>query len=196
MELESYSPTSTYFTRHLETDANAISTEMFFHFESLLRLPTFNGKDVIVHIYCGGDLGSQLVHLNHAISRVQNETKFKFQCSILNNIDLSKLIKSDGWGCKDLVDWLLTSHIHFVICHPHQGLFSKGVDITPIQMYKEMQRLRYHLGLPNEDNLNCPIFQQDKAVYLNLLNDQGFCNPTLVIHTYCNLSSYESKILS
>jgi hypothetical protein len=71
MELESYFPTKNFFFLNFETDANAFSTEIHLHFESLLRLPLCNGEeDVTVHIYCiycSGDLGSQLVHLSHAI---------------------------------------------------------------------------------------------------------------------------------
>jgi hypothetical protein len=35
-------------------------------------------------------------------------------------------VKRNGWSPSDLVDWLLDCDIHWIVCHPHQGLRSYG----------------------------------------------------------------------
>ena len=81
--------------------------------------------------YCGGDLGNQLIHLTNAVKQFNaiNED-YKLAVEILNNIQFTKFYFEKQWGIKDLVNWLLASHIHFVTCHPHQGLFIDVDDIT------------------------------------------------------------------
>ena len=64
----------------------------------------------------------------------------------------------------DMITWLLESHIHFIITHPHQGWESSHYQVTNI--YEEVNRLRYHTGYPSHDKLDCPIFRQDKWAYL------------------------------
>jgi len=192
MNLENYISSTTYFTNY--GDPEVLNKEMDFHFDAVLRVPNFSGV-IIIHIYCGGDLGNQLIHLTNAVKQFNaiNED-YKLAVEILNNIQFTKFYFEKQWGIKDLVNWLLASHIHFVTCHPHQGLFINGVDISPTEIYKELHRLRYHPGFPNGDFLNCPIFQQDKASYLKLLNFDSKCNPTILIHTDCNLSAIEKDI--
>ena len=75
--------------------------------------------------------------------------------------------KMSGMTFTNLVDWLLESHIHFIICHIHQGMENTLWSIEDI--YTEIQRLRPHPGFPNGDQVTCPIFKQDKFEYLNLL---------------------------
>lgn len=68
---------------------------------------------------------------------------------------------------KALVDWLLGSHIHFVISHPNQGWHTTATSVE--ELYDEFSRLKYHPGFPMGVQLKCPIFTQDKWKYLELL---------------------------
>jgi hypothetical protein len=76
-------------------------------------------------------------------------------------------IREDNLTIKNIVDWLLESHLHFVITHPHQGLYNLGWSATDI--YNEIFRLKYHRGFPTLEKLKCPIFCQDKWIYLQHL---------------------------
>ena len=78
-------------------------------------------------------------------------------------------MRYEGTGCtfSQVIDWLLGSHIHFVITHPHQGLHNCGLSISEI--YEEVGRLTYHLGFPSAEKLQCPIFSQNKWEYLQHL---------------------------
>ena len=75
--------------------------------------------------------------------------------------------KTSEMTLKGLIDWLLESHIHFIICHIHQGLENSLWSIDEI--YKEVQRLGPHPGFPNRGQVHCPIFRQDKYACLSRL---------------------------
>jgi hypothetical protein len=47
-----------------------------------------------------------------------------------------------------------------------------------VELYNEVQRLRYHNGYPNRIHLRCPIWTQDKFDYLSAIANDGLCNPT------------------
>lgn len=80
---------------------------------------------------------------------------------------IKELREDASMTLKAFVDWLLDSHIHFLLCYVHQGLESFGWDVTDI--IEELQRLKYHEGFPNGEQLSCPIFTQDKMRYLQLI---------------------------
>ena len=42
----------------------------------------------------------------------------------------------------------------------------------------EIQRLRSHDGFPSGENINCPVFLQDKFVYIKALEKFGLCIPS------------------
>lgn len=79
---------------------------------------------------------------------------------------------------KELVDWLATAHIHFVICHPHDGTHKLLWNVE--NLYFELERLRHHVGFPNNYYLHCPVFRQDKYRYLELLPENCIM-PTLKV---------------
>lgn len=85
-------------------------------------------------------------------------------------LSVPELRKIKNWDHPaKLVDWLLRSHLHFITAHVHQGTESFGWPIESI--YSELQRLRYHPGFPNMASLECPMFTQNKILYLKALPD-------------------------
>ena len=86
-------------------------------------------------------------------------------------------VKKSRWSPRELVDWLLSSHIHYIISHIHQGLNSLFWNMD--ELYNEIKRLRFHIGFPYLQKINCPIFTQNKLAYLQCLPD--LTNPTLRI---------------
>ena len=85
------------------------------------------------------------------------------------------------WTSEDLVTWLLTSHIHFIITHVNQGQQSwqSWMRWDFEQLRIQLQRLKYHNGFPNGENVDCPIFLQNKYEYIKALPD--LTNNTLKI---------------
>lgn len=88
------------------------------------------------------------------------------------------LVKEQRWRPIDLVSWLLDADMYFIISHLHQGLLD--ILLWNMNDLKSQLKLLYNgTGFPSRDNLYCPVFLQDKYVYLNALADN--CNPTLRI---------------
>ena len=90
----------------------------------------------------------------------------------------TKDIKVMNWTPKILVDWLLSCHIHFILSHIHQGVETLYWDMD--ELYAEVLRLRNHIGFPELEKINCPIFTQNKYAYLQCLPD--LTNPTFKIN--------------
>lgn len=76
-----------------------------------------------------------------------------------------KAMREQQLDIRDLITWLLGSHIHFAITHPHQGM-EEASNCTIQQIYQEVDRLKFHPGFPSGVQLQCPIFLQDKWKYL------------------------------
>ena len=90
-----------------------------------------------------------------------------------------KSLRESSWSMSDLIDWLLGSHCHFILCHPHNH--TEGLGWGVLELYNvELQRLKYHNGFPSMAKLLCPIFTVDKMRYLEAL-PTGYINPTLRI---------------
>ena len=87
---------------------------------------------------------------------------------------------------KDVIDWLLRSDIHFIICHLHQHTMPDW-DIT--ELITQYKRLETHNGFPTAENLRCPVFTQNKLKYLELI-DQNAINNTFAM-PLANYSAYK-----
>lgn len=109
--------------------------------------------------------GSQVKPFEMAISVVMVEVmkvrEVSFQSMTLDDL------KTSGFTLKDFVNWLLTSHVHFILGHPHQGLEHCGWSVVDI--YSELERLHFHPGFPSGSSLHCPMFTQNKMKYLEAL---------------------------
>ena len=136
----------------------------------------------MIIINLGGINSQQIIPFKGAIS----DTSFNLEITYLTTTQ----IKDMDWTPKELVDWLLSSHIHFVLSHIHQGLEPLCWDMDVL--YEETQRLRFHIGFPALENINCPIFTQNKLEYLKCLPDMT--NPTLKIIFQEEDSDYNSVL--
>ena len=89
-----------------------------------------------------------------------------------------KVLRESSMSLSGFVDWLLSSHCHFILCHPHMGMNGLGWGVN--ELYTELRRLKYHNGFPAMNKLTCPIFTQDKFKYLEVM-PVGYKNPTIKI---------------
>jgi hypothetical protein len=175
----------------------------YYYYNMLLKkqivtfTPIFRDK-IIINVYSGlANAHMQQVHFKKAKSSISE--KFDNLNVIFNEMDVDDFkrnIMEKNWTYKSLVDWLLSSHIHFIICHPHQGFLEKGIDITPIEFYNELQRLKFHIGFPNGDELRCPVFTQNKAIYLKALYQNQLSNPTFYINVKDEMDLYRNDLKS
>ena len=124
--------------------------------------------------------GNQDAKFRYAASQVVNtlsDGNIRFEYLSIKNL------RESDWTVVDFVDWLLGSHIHFILTHVHQGLESFGWGVEEI--YNELQRLRWHPGFPEGDELSCPVFTQDKMKYIRAL--AGMTMPTFAINISCTI---------
>jgi hypothetical protein len=113
--------------------------------------------DVVVHVFHGGRLCEQLIPFERATAELKRKIKpisfIYLGCAEIHS-------GFSWWQPSDLVNWLLSSHVHFILTHPHQGL--EGLRWNIDLLYREMQRLEFHPGFPSGTQLKCPIFTQNK----------------------------------
>ena len=87
-------------------------------------------------------------------------------------------VKELGFKQNDIFTWLLDSNVHFILCHMHQGQKLEG-PWNCSQYIQNLRKFDYHLGYPMIENLGCPIFTQNKIIYIFALADRT--NYTLAI---------------
>ena len=87
---------------------------------------------------------------------------------------------------EDLARWLVDSHAHYIVCHPHQQTKLNWEARTVYRVFKRI--LAVHPGFPFEKEFDCGIYSQDKFIYIEPLLD--ICNPTLKVEciTWLQLS--------
>jgi hypothetical protein len=127
---------------------------------------------VQVKVFIGGFDSIQIAPFKGAVFD-QNFDSDKYSFSYISVCEIKKF----NWTPKHFVDWLLESHVHFILSHVHQGL--ERLQWNLVDLMEELKRLRYHKGFPNGHNLECPIFTQDKYEYLRSV--PSITNPTLRI---------------
>jgi hypothetical protein len=137
-------------------------------------------------VYLGNSQGEQVTSFKNAIGRVVATLADRKIGMTVDYMSL-KTMRDKGLSFADVIDWLLGSHLHFVITHPHQGLESSGWSIVDI--YQQVKRLWYHPGFPAKEKLKCPIFCQDKHVYVFRLSLHEMSIPTLCINLQDESSS-------
>ena len=65
----------------------------------------------------------------------------------------------------------------YYVIRPHQS--AEALQWPPHQFYSGLQCLRSKIGFPRGEQMLCPVFTQNKGLYLLLANQ--YCNPTLII---------------
>lgn len=153
---------------------------------TVVARPPFDGR-YIVRVFVGGYDSEQDIPFYAAVNSLGgsfNPRKFDFQYKFIKDVG------DQQWGARDLVNWLLASHVHFIICHPHQGL--EDMCWYMDDLYKQILRLFYHPGFPTGDQLRCPIFTQDKIRYIKALQPVGWCTPTFACYLIVSKDNSES----
>ena len=77
-------------------------------------------EEVLIRVYKGNSKGAQSDAFDMAINRVIHSLNGKGHKVSIKSLDL-KQFREQEMHFSDVIDWLLGSHIHFIITHPHQG---------------------------------------------------------------------------
>ena len=145
-------------------NTSGLTYERYLRSQGMKHTP--NGNSIVIHCFQGAIAANQIDHFTKACDIIVNT--FPSPNIIVQRMTLKNLRECD-WNLSQFVDWLADCHIHFITTHVHQGMESFGWTITDI--YQELPRLKFHPGFPNLEKLQCPIFTQNKMIYLDALPD-------------------------
>ena len=157
-------------------------TVLFYFWEAIKYMPPLitNSSSsicIVIRAFVGGRESVQVQPFFIALSDFI-ATLAKSNVSVVVeylNCDDVKKRKMDPAG---VIDWLLNSHIHFILSHIHQGIIAH-LEWDMENVHKELLRLKFHCGFPNRSQLSCPIFTQNKYEYIRCSG--RFCNNTMKI---------------
>jgi hypothetical protein len=128
-----------------------------------------------VRIFAGGKNGAQLnqfnafrgelgLFINHQKQLTGIDLDISFE--ILKN---KNVIEYDyGTNIEepdDLVNWLIDSDIHFILCHVHQGSMG-NLQWNMVDLENSLYRLENHVGFPSGIHLKDAMFLQHKYKYI------------------------------
>lgn len=91
-----------------------------------------------------------------------------------------KDVHDSSWSEDDFVKYFLQADAHFILAHPHQGKGIQALDWNMDTLKSALIKLWFHKGFPSLEELECPVFLQDKFKYLCALGDMS--NPTMQIY--------------
>ena len=132
-------------------DEEAIDTLRMW--DAISATPDISATTVFVRVFTGADgshqKGSFLIALE-AFKRSITRTSSKV--IIVEELS-TKLLAAHKWQPNQYVDWLLHSHVHFILGHVHQSLRLHNLYWYMPEALREYQRLTYHPGFPSGDQL-------------------------------------------
>ena len=98
-------------------------------------------------------------------------------------------------NCTELFTELLTSDIHLLPTHLHQGMVTKGgTDSWNMEnIIKNIPRLKYHLGSPCGLHLECPVWSQNKGKLYAYLEALDLCLPSITLSIVNKQLSFEDE---
>ena len=92
------------------------------------------------------------------------------------------IVKELGWTVSETTDVMLSSDLHAVPTHFHQG--NQTACRNSFNMFNintNLSRLEYHPGVPCGKHTYCPVWRQDKWNIYDLLMSLDLCAPTIGI---------------
>lgn len=167
----------------IQEDMSGVMSQMIIEWESRLMDAGNNTKVVHVLTSHGSKLDDFVVTALRAHAQ-RNSIDVKVFILSLSEI------RNDAsyWTICRVIQYLIDCHCYFIVNHPHQG--TQGLQWCTQEFYTRLQCLSSRVGFPSGGNLKCPVFTQNKGLYL--LHAQEFCNPTLLVDLK---KWYKSKIL-
>ena len=133
-------------------------------------------KYIIIRVFSGSFNNKQSNAFQCGLEEVQRDVQLKFGVVLNIEIMTNNVAKTTFEDSNELFVWLLNTDIHFILCHPHQGLVHKW---KPNDIYKNITLLKNHFGFPFRSQLLCPVFTQNKYDYIYAVKD--ICIPTVIV---------------
>ena len=161
--------------------------ESYKKWKASAKTPFNEKKKIKINIWSGAELekspvSGQRASFDLALGILCTRLKKELDCPPIEFEHRgNKAIRDHKLSPMDMVNWLLTSDIHIILTHPHQGPNpDKRYNLWNIpDLAYSLDLLQYHIGFPNGMRIRCPVFRQDKYRYLVALKDLAL--PTMQI---------------
>ena len=147
-------------------------------------------KKKLIRVYIGAD-----PHINfqyHAFSCEFELHEISRLCRIeyMSHND-AKLI---NFQHDEIMIWLFEADFHFILCHMHQGQKTNGPwDCSKYLL--SLQKLKTHCGYPMAEHLQCPIFTQNKLLYISALSDNTIDTLAIAMPNFYKNNSKKSNCI-
>jgi hypothetical protein len=140
-------------------------------------------RKVLIRAFLGGVGGEQTGPLNRAYLRVHEAYIARGIKLVLQTFHNDMVKRTYHWTCTELFDHLIAADIHLLPTHLHQGMMALGGTDTwnILNILRNIERLRYHVGIPSGVYTGNSVGNQDKIRYLEPLERAGLCAPTLAV---------------
>jgi len=158
-----------------ECDYNKFNTTEIM-WDTISLAPRLTDGVLLVRIFSGGKQSTQSGPFFAALKAYKRQVGARtLQVEVMDTRMLCDMSLSPN----QFVMWFLQSNVHFLIAHVHQSLLLHNLKWDMREALSQFQRLKYHTGFPTGDQLRCPVFTQDKIVYLKCLGN--LANNTLTV---------------
>ena len=140
-------------------------------------------KVVLITAFVGGEFGEQSTPISEAFEIVSENFKSRGVKLVLHEFTNGIVKSKYHWTCRELFNALISADIHLLPTHLHQGMLALGgtdsYNITNI--LDNLERLRYHLGVPCGAHIGNPVATQHKMILYNHLAQDNLCAPTISV---------------
>ena len=149
-------------------------TETLLMWDAISIPPEICGGEIfLMGVFSGGKASIQSGPFHTAMKQIQRSLRSNIEGNrllIVEEMDTARLCELKLQP-KQFVDWFLRANAYFLLAHVHQSLFNHNLVWDMKEAVAQFQRLRYHNGFPSGDQLQCPVFTQDKISYIRHLGD-------------------------
>jgi hypothetical protein len=132
-----------------------------------------------IHVFMGDESHVQRDNFYGALNELGISTH-QSECEVMTFGQLKDKLRFKKWTLDTFLSWLQECDIYIILCHIHQAFGFPPLLWEPLDFYDKLyDKLHDRLGFPSAEQLRCPIFTQNKYIYVEALG--SLCNPTLVI---------------
>ena len=138
---------------------------------------------ILIKAFVGGSQGQQASAVSLAVQRLQvkyGRRGIQIYFTEFTNDLVRNVLRMN---CTETFTALLAADIHILPTHFHQGMLAKGgMDTWNMQsIIRNIARLRYHLGSPCGQKIDCPVWTQNKTFLYGCLEALDLCLPTIAL---------------
>jgi hypothetical protein len=135
---------------------------------------------VTINIAAGPRNSRQLSAFHSALSSVVGKFARRGILITFSECDNDSIRTVHKFSPSQLIDWLLSANIHICVAPFHIGLLGGTNRTWTVEnLFNNIKRLEYHVGIPNGKFATDPVMWDHKAKIHTLLNE--YCAPTRFI---------------